>query len=137
MSLVLDGSAALAWCFEDEITPAIDALMLQVANSGAVVPSIWRLEVANGLQSALRRGRLTEAKRDAMLAALADLDIVTDPETDRYAWTATVRLAGRYALTIYDASYVELAQRLSLPLATLDTAMRDAGRLCGLSLLGV
>lgn len=136
MTLVLDGSAALAWCFEDEGSPAIDAVMLQVAAEGAVVPAIWRLEVANGLQSAVRRTRLTASVRDAMLAALAEMDIATDPETDRYAWTTTQRLAERHGLTLYDACYVELAQRLSLPLATLDAAMRAAGRACGLVLLG-
>ena len=137
MSLVLDGSAALAWCFEDEATPAADAVMLQVASGGAVVPAIWRLEVANGLQSALRRGRLTADKRDAMLAALADLDITADGETDRHAWGATLSLADRYGLTLYDASYVELAQRLGLPLASLDKAMRNAASALGIDLLGV
>ena len=137
MSLVLDGSAALAWCFEDESTTAIDAVMMQVAGEGAVVPAIWRLEVANGLQSGIRRGRLTASKRDGLLAALAEMDIAADAETDRYAWTTTVRLAERHSLTIYDASYVELAQRLSFPLATLDAAMRNAGRACGLALLGI
>jgi predicted nucleic acid-binding protein len=104
MSLVLDGSAALAWCFVDETTPAFDALMLRVAREGARVPSLWRLEVANGLQAGIRRGRLTPAYRDGMLTAFAEMDIATDSETDRYAWTTTVRLAERHALTIYDAS---------------------------------
>ena len=111
--------------------------MMQVAGEGAVVPAIWRLEVANGLQSGIRRGRLTASKRDGLLAALAEMDIAADAETDRYAWTTTVRLAERHSLTIYDASYVELAQRLSFPLATLDAAMRNAGRACGLALLGI
>jgi predicted nucleic acid-binding protein len=137
VSLVLDGSAALAWCFEDESTPAVDAVMMQVAREGAVVPAIWRLEVANGLQSGVRRRRLTPSRRDALLAALAEMDIAADAETDRYAWTTTVRLAERHSLTIYNASYVELAQRLSFPLATLDAAMRNAGRACGLTLLGI
>ncbi|HWK47312.1 MAG TPA: type II toxin-antitoxin system VapC family toxin [Stellaceae bacterium] len=137
MSLVLDGSAALAWCFDDESTPAIDTVMLRVAADGAVVPALWRLEVANGLHSGIRRGRVTPAQRDAVLTALAEMDIRTDPETDRYAWSTTVRLAERYRLTIYDASYLELAQRLSLPLASLDKALRDAGGVAGIALLGV
>jgi len=137
VSLVLDGSAALAWCFDDESTPAIDTVMLRVAADGAVVPALWRLEVANGLHSGIRRGRVTPAQRDAVLTALAEMDIRTDPETDRYAWSTTVRLAERYRLTIYDASYLELAQRLSLPLASLDKALRDAGGVAGIALLGV
>jgi predicted nucleic acid-binding protein len=62
--------------------------------------------------------------------------IGTDPETDRYAWTTTQRLAERHGLTIYDASYLELAQRLSLPLASLDRALRHAGTAAGIDLLG-
>ncbi len=136
MSLVLDGSAAPARCFEDESTAAVDAVMMQVTQEGAVVPALWRLEVANGLQTGLRRGRLTAAQRDAMLMALADLPVVTDAETDRYAWSATVRLADRFGLTIYDASYLELAARRSLPLASLDDALRQAADATGLTLLG-
>lgn len=136
MSLVLDGSATLAWCFDDETTPSIDALMIQVASDGAIVPALWRLEVANGLRYGIRRQRLTAEKRDALLTALEELDIRTDPETDRYAWTTTVRLADRFDLTIYDASYLELAQRLSLPLASLDTKLRKAAEGAGLVLLG-
>ncbi|MBM9595089.1 type II toxin-antitoxin system VapC family toxin [Roseitranquillus sediminis] len=136
MSLVLDGSAALAWCFADETTPAVDAVMDQVAEAGAVVPAIWRLEVANGPQAGLRRSRLDAERRDAMLAALADLPIGADPETDRHAWTATLRLADRHALTLYDASYLELALRLGLPMATLDKALRSAADTAGVPLLG-
>lgn len=136
MSLVLDGSAVLAWCFRDETTQGIDALMTRVADRGAVVPAIWRLEVANGLQTGVRRGRITVADRDGTLADLADLDIRTDPETDRYAWTTTRRLADRFGLTSYDASYLELAQRLGLPLASLDKALRAAAAGAGVDLLG-
>ena len=39
MILVLDASLALSWYFEDERTPAADALLDQVANAGAVVPA--------------------------------------------------------------------------------------------------
>lgn len=136
MSLVLDGSAALAWCFADEVTPAIDAVMDEIAETGAVVPNLWHLEVANGLRSGMRRGRLEAARRDAMLGALADLPIETDPETDRYAWTTTVRLSDQHGLTPYDASYLELAARLSLPLATLDRALGAAARAVGLRVRG-
>ena len=61
MSLVLDSSMTLAWYFEDEQTPAAMEVLRQVAATGAVVPSLWRLEVANGLQMALKRKRITPA----------------------------------------------------------------------------
>jgi predicted nucleic acid-binding protein len=137
VSVVLDGSFALAWCFDDERTPAVEALLMQVADNGAVVPAIWRLEVANGLRSGIRRGRLDAATRDSLLADMALMDIAADDETDRYAWTTTVALSERYGLTPYDASYLELAQRLNLPLATLDAALRKAAQAAHVALVDV
>lgn len=131
---MLDGAAALGWCFEDERTPALDALRLRVAEHGAVVPSLWRLEVASGLLAAARRSRLAAARRDALLAALLDMDIAIDTETDLHAWSGTVRLAEAHGLTAYDAAYLELAQRRRLPLATLDTALARAAREAGVVL---
>jgi predicted nucleic acid-binding protein len=78
VSLVLDSSATLAWIYSDETTDAIRALFDQVADAGAVVPSLWRLEVANSLTIAVRRGRIDVDFRRAALADLALLDITTD-----------------------------------------------------------
>ena len=128
MSLVIDSSVTLAWLFEDERTDSADALMRQVAKSGAVVPSRWRPEIANALQSAVRRKRISAAFRDAALADLRSLRIAIDAETDRNAWGSTLSLAERCRLTLYDAAYLELAQRLWLPLASLDRELRAACR---------
>ena len=136
MSLVLDASLTLSWYFEDERTPAIDAVLDQVVASGAVVPSLWRIEVGNGFQTAIRRKRIDKDFRDRAIRHLGLLPIVVDPETDTYAWTATLRLADRFGLTVYDAAYLELARRRSLPLASLDKALRVAGRAVGVSMLG-
>ena len=65
---------------------------------GAVVPTVWRLEVANALQMAIRRKRIDAAYRDAALAALVMLPITLDADTDTYAWTTTLRLAERSRL---------------------------------------
>ncbi|MGO8867919.1 MAG: type II toxin-antitoxin system VapC family toxin [Alphaproteobacteria bacterium] len=137
MSLVLDSSAALAWIFGDETTEAIRELFDQVAESGAVVPALWRLEVANSLTVALRRGRIDASFRRAALADLALLDITADKSTDDHAWTETLELADRFGLTLYDAAYLELAQRRALPLATLDDDLRAAARVLGMGLRGV
>ncbi len=137
MSLVLDASLTMTWYFEDEGTPATDEVLDAVAESGAVVPPLWRLEVANGFQSGIRRKRLDAAYRDASLTDLGKLPITVDPDTDAHTWTTTLRLSDRYGLTIYDACYLELAQRRNLPLATLDQELRAAGHALGLSLLGV
>lgn len=136
MSLVLDASLTLSWYFEDERTPAIDAVLDQVVARGAVVPSLWRIEVANGFQMAIRRKRIDKDFRDLAIRHLGLLPIVVDPETDTYVWTATLRLADRFGLTVYDAAYLELAQRRSLPLASLDKELRTAGQALGVSMLG-
>ena len=136
MSLVLDSSVTLSWFFEDERTAATASVLERVVEQGAVVPAIWRLEVANALQSGLRRGRIDAAFRDATLSDLGQLDIVSDPDTDRYAWAETLQLADRFRLTLYDAAYMELAQRRHLPLATLDRELRMAAKALGTVLLG-
>ena len=85
MSLVLDSSATLAWLYSDEITAAIRRVFESVAEHGAVVPALWRLEIANSLTVALRRGRI-DADFGGALADLALLDIATDEHTDAQAW---------------------------------------------------
>ncbi|HKC30522.1 MAG TPA: type II toxin-antitoxin system VapC family toxin [Burkholderiales bacterium] len=135
--MVIDASLTLSWYFEDERTPAADTLLDRVTSTGAVVPSLWRLETANGLQVAIRRKRIDVAFRDRALTHLTRLPITVDAETDAYAWTTTLQLADRFQLTLYDAAYLELAQRRALPLATLDSALRPAAEALGLTLLGV
>ena len=134
MSVVVDSSAVLAWVYRDETTEAIDEIFAAVNERGAWVPALWRLEVANVLENGVRRGRHDAAFRDATLADLALLPISVDPETDRHAWGATSRLAQRHQLTVYDAAYLELAQRRGLPLATLDKELREAARVEGVVL---
>ena len=133
MSLVIDSSITLAWFFEDERTERADVVMRQVAKTGAVVPSLWRLEIANALQSALRRKRINAAFRDASIADLRSFPIAVDSETDHHAWGTSLTLAERCQLTLYDAAYLELAQRLRLPLASLDQDLRAASRALGVT----
>lgn len=136
MSIVLDSSATVARVYADEITPAIRRVLELVASEGAWVPSLWRLEVANILEMSARRGRHDAAFADATLSDLDLLPIRIDPETDVHAWGATRRLAQRHGLTVYDAAYLELAQRRALPLATLDIDLRRAAEAEKVPLLG-
>ncbi len=101
------------------------------------MPSLWRLEVANAPQAAMRRGRLDAAFRDAALTRLARLPITVDEETDTYAWTTTLHLADRFQLTLYDAASLELAQRRHVALATLDRPLRAAARTLSVELPGM
>ena len=136
MSLVLDSSATLAWVYSAETTEAISDVLARVIESGAWVPALWRLEIANVLEMGVRKGRTDAAFRDAALADLAERLISVDPETDRHAWGATVKLAARHRLTLYDAAYLELARRRSLPLATLDAELRVAAAAEDIILIG-
>ena len=135
MGLVLDCSITLAWILPGETAEAIQRVRDFVSEGGAWVPSLWRLEVANVLEVGVRRGRHDADFRDRTLADLALLPIQTDAETSQQAWNATLRLAQRYRLTVYDAAYLELALRRSLPLATLDLELRSATLAAGAQLL--
>jgi predicted nucleic acid-binding protein len=137
VSLVVDASLTLSWYFEDERTTEADAVLDRLTESGAVVPALWHLEVANGFQIAIRRKRIDADFRDRAIRQLAMLPITADTETGVFAWTTTLALADRFGLTIYDACYLELAQRREAPLATLDQDLRDAGRALGVELLGL
>jgi predicted nucleic acid-binding protein len=136
MSLVLDSSLTLAWLYSEELTDAVRLVFERVTASRAWVPSLWRLEVANSLQMAVRRKRIDAIFRDASLADLSLLNIATDPDTDLFAWSDSLQLAERFSLTLYDAAYLELALRLSLPLATLDEELRTAAAALNMNLLG-
>lgn len=135
-SLVLDSSATLAWIYGDETTDAVRGIFDAIADNGAWVPSLWRLEVANSLTMAVRKRRIDLDFRRAALADLAILDISTDPQTDSQAWTDTLNLADQLRLTVYDAAYLELARRRILPLATLDQELRTAATEIGVTVLG-
>ena len=137
MSLVLDCSITLAWVYGDETTDPVRRVFDVLRQGGAWVPGLWRLEVANILEMGVRRRRHNADFRDATLADLAHLPIQVDGETDQQAWGATLRLAERHQLTLYDAAYLELALRRNLPLATLDEDLRRAARGEKVELLGI
>ncbi len=136
MSLVLDSSVALAWIYSAETTPEVLHVLERVTEAGAVVPSLWPLEVANVLEQGVRKKRHTAGFRNAALTDLALLPIRVDPETAQHAWQATLHLAERHRLTVYDAAYLELALRRNVPLATLDQELRTAARAEKVPLLG-
>lgn len=132
---VLDSSAALAWVLPGEADMAADTLLEVVADSGGVVPGLWPLEVANVLLVAERRGRITIFERRQALITLAELPIHIEPQTTARAWADTLTLAETCKLTVYDASYLEVAIRLGLPLASRDDALQKAAAGCGVKVL--
>jgi predicted nucleic acid-binding protein len=135
MSLVIDASMTIAWLFHDERSEAAQAVLRRVAAEGARVPALWRLEVANVLRNAVRRGRCDDGYADRSLRRLARLQIIADGETDRHAWNTTRELSRGHDLTLYDASYLELALRHQETLASRDAALVAAARRAGLDVL--
>lgn len=137
MSLVLDSSVTLARVFPDEWTPAVLQVFDDQAVNGAWVPDLWKIELANVLSFSVKKGRMTKERRDEVLSDLQILPISVDTETGKNAWKETLALADRHQLTVYDAVYLELALRRSLPLATLDHDLRKAAQAEGVTLLGL
>lgn len=135
MSFILDCSIAVTWCFEDEASPASDELFGRLADEIAVVPSLWHLEVGNVLLQAQRRGRLTAADLAQRIALLRHLPVTTDDATTEHALTEILSLAQAERLTTYDAAYLELAARRSLPLATRDRELLVAAARIGVATL--
>lgn len=132
---VLDASMVLAWALEDERQAgAVDTLVRLKTGDEALVPALWWFEVRNALVSNERRGRLGEADTAIMLRELARLPVSIDRSPEE---ASVLALARRHRLTVFDAAYLELAQREGLPLASLDSALQGAAAASGVSLLGV
>ena len=134
MSFVLDNSVTMRWFFGEgrpqELAYAAKVLdALKVTN--AIVPVTWGLEVANFIARAETKSLVTEARSGAFLALLEDVDIDVDAATFVQALSGTLQLARRYKLSAYDASYLELALRRGLPLATLDEDLQKAAKKAG------
>jgi len=107
LSIVLDASMVLAWLFTEEHTRAAQEIMRNIALDGAIVPSLWHLEVANALHIAMRRKRCDEDYVDRSLERLTRLPIAVDYQTSDHAWGATKAVARGHTLSLYDAAYLE------------------------------
>jgi predicted nucleic acid-binding protein len=132
MPFVMDASVTVAWAFTDEAHPvAARALDLMLADT-AKVPSLWWFEVRNVLIINERRGRMSAAQSASFLKKIKMLSIAVDGQPDE---TTVLALARKHRLTVYDASYLALAQRDGVALATLDAALARAAKAEGISLL--
>lgn len=135
MRWVLDASVAVAWCIDDETPRSLIELYRNLPVSPPIVPQLWSLEVANVLTLAVRKGRITAAKRSEFIATLNAAEIEFDLLTHTLAFSSILTLAEAHRLTVYDAAYLELALRFGLPLATLDKALAAAAQAAGVTLL--
>jgi len=132
MNFVLDASVTLAWAFEDEGGEYARAVLTRLRTGEARTTALWPLEVSNGLLVAERRNRIEPPDSARLTRLLLALPIVVDPVDRRRIFEQTRRLAQRHRLSSYDAHYLELAIRNGLPLATLDTNLRQAAEAEGL-----
>ncbi len=123
---VVDNSVVMSWCFRDAGDGYADAVLERLAEDEALVPAIWPLEVANVLVAAERRGRLSVADSTHFLRLLGDLPLHVLPETPGRVTGEILALARETGLSAYDASYLDLAMREGVPLATRDTALQRA-----------
>lgn len=135
MAFVLDSSVALAWLLPDERGGAADALLDRISAAAPVAPSIWPLEMGNALLTARRRERLTDRDVERLLEVLQTLPVEIDLEPSNRSLPAVVALSRAYGLTSYDAAYLELARRRTLPLATLDARLAAACKQAGIMVL--
>lgn len=139
VSFVLDTSVTMRWYFGDgrpqELAYA-GAVLDAMKKVSAHVPVTWGLEVSNVIARGEARALVTEARSGAFLEMLEGVDIVVDEATFAHALSDTLQLARRYKLSAYDASYLELALRSGLPLATLDDDLQKAARKAGVKRFG-
>jgi predicted nucleic acid-binding protein len=123
---VLDASAAISWFSADERDDDSMAMAAAVAENGAIVPALFRWEVQNAFMMAARRKKLDLDTVTEYLESLDELDLQIDDVILRAPLSAGVGLAHRFELTAYDAAYLELAVRRSVPIMTRDVALKRA-----------
>lgn len=133
MPFVLDASIAGCWAFHDEDHPRAGAALARIRTEEAVVPALWWSEVRNILVVNERRKRIAESDTAGFLRNLARLPIRVDRSPDE---AVVLRLARTHKLSVYDASYLELALREGLALATLDAELAAAARAEGVEVMG-
>jgi predicted nucleic acid-binding protein len=134
MALVLDASMMLSWYFTDERNQS-DNLIRSLAEHEVHVPVHWLAEVANGILMGERRGRAEVGQIGHLFALLEVIDLHVDDEGAETALGRILPLARAHRLTVYDAIYLELAERRGLPLATIDAALAEAARSVGVTVL--
>lgn len=135
MPFVLDASLALAWSFDDEPEPTGPLSFELLARDQAIAPSVWSLEIANALMVAERGGRVTRNDVTRLVSMLREFRLEVELTTPQLALAAVLDVARDYDLTSYDASYLELAMRRGLPLASLDRRLRTAAEGAGVPLV--
>lgn len=132
---VVDNSVVMAWCFQDETNRYADAILGYLEDGVAYVPAIWPLEVCNVLLVAERSKRLSQADSAHFVSLLFELPIIVEQESPERMLSDILAVAREYKLSSYDASYLDLAMRRGLPLATMDKNLIAAAKKSSVSIL--
>lgn len=132
MALVLDNSVLVGWFVASQATPYTGRVAKRAQREAVMVPALWAVEFVNVMLVLQRRRRLPRHEIAAILTRSARLPFTVDRET--VAPQSLFALAERHGLSAYDASYLELAARRGLPLATRDASLARAARAAGVLL---
>ncbi|HZZ34836.1 MAG TPA: type II toxin-antitoxin system VapC family toxin [Caulobacteraceae bacterium] len=131
--LVTDASVFLEWLLNDARAADAEAILIRAATEEIRVPPLCWLEVGNVLAMRMRRGKIDAAFRDAALGRMRAIGLSSDRPADPAGASLdlTLALADRFALTVYDAAYLELALRTGAELGTFDADLAKAARAAG------
>lgn len=129
---VIDASVLATWCFPDEKHEVAQAAFALIEREAALAPTLLYFELRNVLVMGERRNRLTEAQTARFLKYVRELPIEVDHDPDESVLLSLVRT---HRLSVYDAAYLELAQRRAVSLATLDHVLINAARAEGVPLI--
>jgi len=133
MAWVADNSVIVAWFVKSQANTYTWGLLDRAAGGEAIhVPLLWRQEFVNAMVVLERRKRIKTADATEAFRSLADMNLVTDRELVDLPELAA--LARRFGLSAYDATYLELAMRLRLPVACRDGPLRAALPKAGVAL---
>jgi predicted nucleic acid-binding protein len=134
-SFVVDNSVVMSWCFKDEKNKYGDAVLDRLAESTAIVPPIWPLEVVNVLLVAERRNRLKQVDSVRFITLLLQLPIVVEQEGPGKKMKDLLALGRANNLSSYDAAYLDLSMRKDCPIATLDKKLIEAAKNVNVTIL--
>jgi predicted nucleic acid-binding protein len=124
-AIVCDASVLVLMVFDEPSSAAAHAL---TKSRRLYAPSLLRYELA---QVTARRCTREPASAGLILEAFT-LSLRLPVRLVTPSWTQVVELARAYRLSAYDASYLELARSLRIPLATFDKRLGQAADELGL-----
>ena len=133
---VMDNSIAMRVPLPNETRPEIQAYARSIvkklmAGANALIPNLWHIEAISVLIKAEKQGLITAARIGEFLEQFGAFELQTDNRIDS---PATLALAQKHNLSGYDATYLQLAIRTGLPLATADKDLRKAAHTAGVGL---